>query len=114
MDEELKRYLPLPPAAMHILLALADENRHGYGIMLEVKRQTSDQYKLGPGTLYDNLDKLLGQRLVAEANAAKDADARRRYYALTDFGKKVLAADVARLEEAVKTARRSLKLARQS
>jgi DNA-binding PadR family transcriptional regulator len=57
MKEEIKQFLPLSPAALHILLALAGEDLHGYGIMLEVARQSVGQYKLGPGTLYDNLEK---------------------------------------------------------
>ncbi len=66
MKEDIKRFLPLSPAALHILLALASEDLHGYGIMLEVARQSEGQYKLGPGTLYDNLRKLMTQHCVEE------------------------------------------------
>ena len=55
MTEDLKHFLPLSPAVLHILLALSGEDRHGYGIMQEIARQSEGQYKLGPGTLYDNL-----------------------------------------------------------
>jgi DNA-binding PadR family transcriptional regulator len=91
-------FLPLSPATLHILAALADEDRHGYGIMQEVARQTNDQYKLGPGTLYDNLQKLLDQDLVEEVDRRDDDDPRRRYYRLTPSGRDVLAAEVRRLE----------------
>ena len=67
MPEDFSPYLPLSPATLHILLSLAAEDRHGYGIMQEVARQSEGQYKLGPGTLYDNLQKLMSQGLVEEA-----------------------------------------------
>jgi DNA-binding PadR family transcriptional regulator len=112
MDQELKPHLPLPPATLHILLCLAGEPRHGYGIMQEVMRESRGQYKLGPGTLYDNLDKLMENGLVTEAPQPPDNDdARRRYYSLTEFGRTVLAADVDRLKEVVHMARVRLKVA---
>ena len=66
MKNDLDRFLPLSPAILHILLALAGEDRHGYGIILEIKRQSEGRYKLGPGTLYDNLQKLRDQGMVEE------------------------------------------------
>ena len=108
MKEDASRFLPLSPAALHILLALAGEDLHGYGIMLEVARQSEGQYKLGPGTLYDNLRKLMTQKCVEEAQkryAAPDEDPRRRYYRLTGLGKRVLTAEVARLEVVVREAK---------
>ena len=105
---EVKEFLPLSPAALHILLALAGEDLHGYGIILEVARQSNDQYKLGPGTLYDNLKKLMVQGLVEEVQKRERAaggDSRRRYYRLTALGRRVLAAEVARLETVVRDAR---------
>jgi DNA-binding PadR family transcriptional regulator len=106
MKENASRFLPLSPAALHILLALAGEDLHGYGIMLEVARQSEGHYKLGPGTLYDNLRKLMTQRCVEEAQkrSAED-DPRRRYYRLTGLGRRVLAAEVARLERVVRDAK---------
>jgi DNA-binding PadR family transcriptional regulator len=106
MKEDISRFLPLSPAALHILLALAGEDLHGYGIMLEVARQSEGQYKLGPGTLYDNLRKLMMQRCVEEnqRRAAGD-DPRRRYYRLTGMGRRVLSAEVARLEGVVREAK---------
>jgi DNA-binding PadR family transcriptional regulator len=106
MKDNISRFLPLSPAALHILLALAGEDLHGYGIMLEVARQSEGQYKLGPGTLYDNLRKLMTQRCVEEVQrrSAED-DPRRRYYRLTGLGRRVLAAEVARLEGVVRDAK---------
>src|SRR6267143_1486830 len=91
---EIDSFLPLSPATLHILLALASEERHGYGIMLEVARQTGHKYKLGPGTLYDNLYKLMSQNLVEESRrrVAATEDPRRRYYRLSDLGRRVLSA----------------------
>src|ERR1051326_8610693 len=110
VTEELAPFLPLSPATLHILLSLAGEDRHGYGIMQEVARQSEGQYRLGPGTLYDNLDKLMTNGLVEEAGRRdpKD-DPRRKYYRLTKLGKEVLSADVERLEEVVREARLHLR-----
>src|SRR6185436_12595426 len=105
MKDDVRAYLPLNPATLHILLALAGEDMHGYGIMQEVERQSIGHYKLGPGTLYDNLQKLLDQKLIAESTGDSDADSRRRYYRLTTLGRKVLGADLERLEKAVRDAR---------
>src|ERR1700720_1180331 len=100
MTEDLSPFLPLNPATLHILLALAGEDRHGYGIMQEVVRQSLGHYKLGPGTLYDNLQKLLDMGLVTEC-ARDENDPRRRYYRLSALGRKVLSLDLERLEAAV-------------
>jgi DNA-binding PadR family transcriptional regulator len=105
MDEDLKPFLPLSPAALHILLCLSAEVRHGYGIMQEVARQSAQQYELGPGTLYDNLQKLTSQGLVDEAPRPLMADdPRRKYYCLTEFGRRVLEADIVRLRRVVREA----------
>ena len=111
MREDLSPFLPLSPATLHILLALASEDRHGYGIMQEVARQSEGQYKLGPGTLYDNLQKLMNQAMVEEAprRSAND-DPRRRYYRLTPFGRSVLSTEIARLESVVREAKLHLRL----
>jgi DNA-binding PadR family transcriptional regulator len=110
--KDLNEFLPLSPATLHILIALASEDRHGYGIMQEVAKQTNDQYKLGPGTLYDNLQKLLDQGLVEEVNRRDNEDPRRRYYRLTSLGDRVVAAEIQRLESVfrkVKTHLHSIK-----
>jgi DNA-binding PadR family transcriptional regulator len=116
MKHSLESFLPLSPAEFHILLALAPEDLHGYGIMQEVTRQSQGQYKLGPGTLYDNLKKLLNHRLVEEsvkatsaATASDDRESRRRYYRLTTTGRQVLAAEVARLEQVLREAKTHLR-----
>jgi DNA-binding PadR family transcriptional regulator len=98
-------FLPLAPATLHILLALAGDKLHGYGIMQEVLRQSEGRYKLGPGTLYDNLQRLMKQRVVEESGSPGEEDARRRYYRLSALGRRVLAAEIARLEGVVKEAR---------
>ena len=108
-------FLPLSPATLHILLSLAGEDRHGYGIMQEVARQSEGQYKLGPGTLYDNLQKLMTQALVemSPRPPAHD-DPRRRYYRLTTFGRGVLSAEVDRLENVVQEAKIHLRTPRRA
>jgi DNA-binding PadR family transcriptional regulator len=109
MDDDLSPFLPLAPAALHILLALSGEDRHGYGIMKEIAQQTEGKYKPGPGTLYDNLQKLLNQGMLDQLRRrSKDEDERRRYYRLTRFGRRVLAEEVRRLEAAVRTAKANL------
>jgi DNA-binding PadR family transcriptional regulator len=112
MKEDFRAYLPLSPANLHILLSLAGEDRHGYGIMQEVARQSSGQYKLGPGTLYDNLQKLMNQGIVDEMPRSGDDNSRRRYYRLTALGRGILAAEVARLDGVVREAKVHLRLAR--
>jgi DNA-binding PadR family transcriptional regulator len=110
MSDDPTPFLPLSPATLHILLCLAGEPRHGYGIMQEVVQHSNGQYKLGPGTLYDNLQKLMDQGLVEEVRRkiAGD-DPRRRYYGLTELGRRVLEADVERLKNVVREARLRLK-----
>lgn len=106
MANDPSNHLPLTPPVVHILLALAGEDLHGYGIMQEVLRQSDGRYKLGPGTLYDNLQRLSDQGIVQELGRPKDdPDSRRRYYRLTASGQKVLAAEVSRLERFVQDAR---------
>jgi len=101
--------LPLSPASLHILLALAGEDRHGYGIMQEVARQSEGRYRIGPGTLYDNLKKMMDQGLVEEAASPPPADPRRKYYRLKALGRGVLAEEVKRLEGVLREARSNLK-----
>ena len=101
-------FLPLSPAVFNILLALADKDRHGYGIMQEVKTRTAGQMQLGPGTLYGAIKRLLEKKLIDEVGERPDPelnDERRRYYRLTNFGLKVLRAEANRLEAMVQHAR---------
>src|ERR1044071_6590939 len=99
--------LPLRPSVFHILLALSDGDLHGYGIMQEVAEHTAGQIKLGPGTLYGAIKRLLADRLIVEADERPDPDLddeRRRYYRLTDFGQKVLKAEAQRISKLVSVA----------
>lgn len=106
MKDRFEHFLPLSPAALHILLALASEDRHGYAIMREIARQSDGRYKLGPGTLYENLQKLLDQGIVEERSPRSAGDdPRRRYYRLSRFGRGLLATEIARLEGVVREAR---------
>src|ERR671932_572325 len=100
--------LPLTPAVLHILLALADEERHGYGIMKEVERRTEGQTRLGPGTLYGSIKRMLADGLIEESDERPDPeldDQRRRYYRITDFGRRAAGAEALRLESLVSVAR---------
>jgi len=111
MSEDLSPFLPLSPATLHILLSLAGSERHGYGIMQEVARQSDGQYKLGPGTLYDNLQKMMRSGMVEGApSPSADDDPRRRYYRLTSFGRRLLSMEIVRLENVVREARLHLSL----
>ncbi len=111
MKNDASSFLPLSPATLHILLSLAAEDLHGYGIMQEVARQSEGKYKLGPGTLYDNLQKLIDRKFVQELGRRPgDDDPRRRYYRLTSVGRGVLAAETNRLAGVVRDARLRLQI----
>jgi len=100
--------LPLTPATFHILLALVDGERHGYAIMREVEERTEGAVRLGPGTLYGSLKRLLEAGLVEEGRERADPevdDERRRYYRLTRFGLSVARAEARRLDRMVRAAR---------
>lgn len=100
--------LPLPPATFHILIALADGDRHGYGIIQDVIARTNGQLKLSAGTLYRSLQRMLEQGLVIETRDRPKPefdDERRRYYRLTAFGRSVAKAEARRLAELVEFAR---------
>ena len=101
--------LPLRPSVFHILLALSDGDLHGYGIMQEVAEHTDGQIKLGPGTLYGAIKRLLADQLITETDERPDPDLddeRRRYYRLTDFGQRVLKAEVRRISRMVSVAQK--------
>ena len=100
--------LPLSPPVFHILLALADEERHGYGIMREVEQRTAGRMRLGPGTLYGSLKRLLGAGWIEEAATRPDPsldDERRRYYRITPAGRRLAAVEVQRLQQMLAAAR---------
>jgi DNA-binding PadR family transcriptional regulator len=107
-DSNPDSLLPLPMAVFHILIALADCDRHGYSIMREVSARTGGKVQLSAGTLYSSIRRMLEQGLITELAESPDpssTDERRRYYRLTRFGKRVAAAEVERLSALVKQAR---------
>lgn len=113
-----KSYPPLNHAEFHILLALADRERHGYGIMQEVEFRSDGTVRLGPGTLYGAIKRMLAAGLIEESAkrpAAKDDDDRRRcYYRLTSLGREMAAAEAGRLAALVRVAESKRLLGRQS
>lgn len=101
-------FLPLTPAIAHILLALADQDRHGYAIMQEVERLTDGVARMGPGTLYGTIKRMIASGLLEEADERPDPeldDERRRYYRATALGRAVLAAETARMATLLGAAR---------
>jgi DNA-binding PadR family transcriptional regulator len=100
--------LPLPAAVFHILIALADRDRHGYSIMQDAAARTGNAVQLSAGTLYSSIRRMLEQGLIEELSQSPDpssTDERRRYYRLTRFGRRVAAAEVERLSALVQQAR---------
>jgi DNA-binding PadR family transcriptional regulator len=105
---EPESYLPLSPAVLDIMLALGNEEMHGYAIMQEVKRRTNGQRRLAPGTLYRALKQMHERGLLEESEERPEPgldDERRRYYRLTDLGRKVALSEVERLEGLVRAGR---------
>jgi DNA-binding PadR family transcriptional regulator len=98
-------FLPLTPAAFHVLLALADGPRHGYSILKEVEERTNGDVRLSTGTLYGLIKRFLDDELIVELPAEDDGRERRRPYRLTPFGRQVAKAEAERLEELVAAAR---------
>src|SRR5229473_7103979 len=99
---------PLPSAAFQILLALASEDLHGYGIMRQVAEQTESRMRLGPGTLYSSIQSLLEAKLIEERDSHQDSSLnheRRRYYRLTSAGRKVARTEASRLADLLRVAR---------
>jgi DNA-binding PadR family transcriptional regulator len=101
-------FLPLTPAIAHILLAVADQERHGYAIMQEVERITDGAVRMGPGTLYGTIKRMLAAGLIEEMEERPDPsddDERRRYYRATPLGRSVLEEETARMASLVAAAR---------
>lgn len=105
--------LPLTPVVLHVLLALADERqgKHGYAVAREVEELTDGQIRMGPGTLYGSIQRMLDASLIEETpprarRPRPDEDERRRYYRITPFGRRVIELEVARLANVVAIARR--------
>jgi DNA-binding PadR family transcriptional regulator len=106
--EEIDALLPLPPATFHILMALADQERHGYAIIQDVAARTDDELRMSAGTLYRSIQRMLEQGLIVETTrrpALRKDDSRRRYYRITPFGTAVARAEMRRLTQLVRLAR---------
>jgi DNA-binding PadR family transcriptional regulator len=109
-DADVEDLLPLPSAAFHILMALAEDDRHGYGIIQDVAARTDGALRLGAGTLYRSIQRMLEQGLIVETRerpAPDEDDERRRYYRITPFGTAVARAEARRLTQLVRLARAS-------
>ena len=109
VGQSIEDLLPLTPAVLHILLALADGSKHGYGIAQEIKAITQGQVTMGPGTLYGSIKRMLRTGLIEETEERPGPeldDERRRYYRLTGFGQRVLEAETRRLSNLIHVARR--------
>jgi len=105
---EIDELLPLPPATFHILLALANEDRHGYAVIIDVEQRTGGALRLSAGTLYRSIQRMLEQGLILETRdrpAPELDDERRRYYRITPFGTAVASAEARRMSNLVKMAR---------
>src|SRR5688572_4212358 len=107
-EGDAQSLLPLTPAVFHILLALADGEKHGYGIMLEVAKLTNNSVRMGPGTLYGTIRRMLTAGLIIETDERPDPaldDERRRYYRITALGKRVAQAEAVRLSRLLDAAK---------
>ena len=105
---DIEALLPLPTASLHILIALADHDQHGYSIMQDIEGRTGGKLRLSPGTLYGSIRRLLESGLIVELDERPDPDLddeRRRYYRLTPFGRAVANAEVERLAQVLRGAR---------
>lgn len=104
MRDEIQSLLPLTPTVFHMLLALADGEKHGYGIMQAVEEETQGQMQIRIGSLYGSIRRMIEAGLIQETNERPDPeldDERRRYYGLTDLGRRVLSAEAARIAQAM-------------
>jgi DNA-binding PadR family transcriptional regulator len=109
VDQDSHAFVPLTPAVFHIMLALAGRESHGYGIMLEVERMTGGQVRLGPGTLYRSIQRMLVDGMIVEMEddfVPESDDERRRYYRLTELGHRVAQEEARRLQALVQCAQR--------
>jgi DNA-binding PadR family transcriptional regulator len=108
IDAGIDAQLPLPPAFLHILIALGEGERHGYSIMQEVAERTEGRVRMSPGTLYGSIKRMLAEDLIEElTTGAAGADERRRFYRITKFGRRVAVAEIARLTSLLSQARSS-------
>lgn len=107
-EPDPSEFLPLPPATFHILLAVSDEDRHGYAIIQDVAARTGGELKLSAGTLYRSIQRMLEQGLIVEPRERPEPemdDERRRYYRITEFGRRVAEAEARRLAQLLRMAR---------
>ena len=106
-ESEVEKLLPLPPATLHILLALADEDRHGYAIIQDVAARTNGELKMSAGTLYRSVARMVEQELIEEVTPRRTRadDERRRYYRITAFGTAAARAELRRLAQLVRSGR---------
>ncbi len=95
---------PLTPAVFFILFALADGEKHGYAIMQEVSKLSAGKFRMGPGTLYTTIQRLLDLKLIAETKDSIEEEGRRRYYKLTRAGKSLFAEELSRMEAVLRLA----------
>ena len=106
-DQDVDALLPLPTATFHILLALTDQDRHGYAILQDIEARTGGELRLSAGTLYRSIARMVEQGLIAEVSRRppRADDERRRYYRVTPFGRSVARAEMGRLAELIRLAR---------
>ena len=112
--DDPKRFLPLTPASFHVLVALADCDKHGWAVMKEISMRTHGEIRLSPGTLYGLVKRLLKEELIAESNERPPShwdDHRRRYYRLTELGRRVAEAELERMQTTITGAEAMLRAA---
>jgi DNA-binding PadR family transcriptional regulator len=105
--EEQEQLLPMTPAVFYVMLALSEGEKHGYAIMQQVETLADGKFRMGPGTLYMTLQRLLGLDVIEETEGDAEADSRRRYYQITRAGKGLLQEEIRRMESAVRFLRQS-------
>jgi len=110
LSDEQRRLLPLTPAVFFVLFSLGDGEKHGYAIMQKVVTLSDGQFRMGPGTLYTTIQRLVDLQLIEEIPAAGGGDARRRYYRLTGGGHALLGSELSRMMAVLETAKK-MKLA---
>lgn len=103
---DMENGLPLTPAVFHILFALSDGDKHGYAIMQQVAALSGRKFRMGPGTLYTAIQRLLEAAWIEERERKEEADSRRRYYRLTNAGRRALQAEVGRMDSILRLAQK--------
>lgn len=106
MSDPVDEFLPLSTPVLHVLLALGQDALHGYGILEAIEAKTGGRASILPGTLYATMNRMLDDGLIREVDRPEGADARRKYYRITELGRRVVAAESARLEVLLDLARR--------